>query len=99
MPITEATVQLDEIPQTLLNRYFGREYIYNPFVDRQVHFYSSAIPRKDIAKGEELFDNYLGMVGKSVEGWAEDVAGLKRQCAGGIGIVKEWDLEHESISL
>lgn len=66
----------------MLLEYFGKENVYNPARDRQVHFYSSAIPLRDIAKGEELFDNYLGMPGVSAAGWREGVTGLKQQCSG-----------------
>jgi hypothetical protein len=62
--VTEANADPWSIPAELASRYVGEEAAYNPAKERQVHFYSSAIPLRYIEKGEELFDNYLGMSGK-----------------------------------
>jgi hypothetical protein len=64
--VTEISVDQWHVSEELINRYIGVEAIYNPAADRQVHYYSSAIPLRDIKRGEELFDNYLGMTGKLV---------------------------------
>jgi hypothetical protein len=92
LTITENTADHEVIPEELLRQYSGKENIYNPARDRQVHFYSSAIPLRDISQGEELFDNYLGMAGLTKTGWAEDVKGLQKQCKGeGVGFITEYD--------
>ena len=57
---TEATADPSEFPEEFAEKYKGKSVIYNPFLDRQTHFFSSATPIRDIAAGEELFDNYLG---------------------------------------
>jgi hypothetical protein len=79
------------MPEELILQYSGKENIYNPAAERQVHFYSSATPRRDISQGEELFDNYLGMTGLLALGWEEDVNGLKAQCSGKVGTIKEYE--------
>jgi hypothetical protein len=89
--ITEATADPETIPEEVLRQYIGKENIYNPAAERQVHFYSSATPRRDISQGEELFDNYLGMTGFLRSGWEEDVKGLKSQCSGGVGTITEYE--------
>jgi len=92
LTITENSADPEEFSEELLHQYLGKENIYNPARDRQVHFYSSAIPLRDISQGEELFDNYLGMAGLSKNGWSEDVKGLKAQCKGeGVGFITEYD--------
>jgi hypothetical protein len=79
------------LPEEILRQYSGKENIYNPAAERQTHFYSCATPLRDIAAGEELSDNYLGMTGRTSQGWAEDVIGLKKQCRGGFGSIKEYE--------
>lgn len=91
MQVTEAAASVDVIPEELMEPIHGKRYIYNPANARKTHFYSSAIPRRDIAAGEELFDNYLGMTGTTLNNWAEDVKGLKMQCSGGLGTVSEYE--------
>lgn len=91
LQVTEAEASVDVIPEELIQQIRGKRYVYNPANARKTHFYSSAIPRRDIAEGEELFDNYLGMTGTALNNWAEDVKGLKGQCSGGLGTV----LQHE----
>lgn len=91
LEITEAAANPEELSAEVLERYMGTGAIYNPFLDRQTHFFSSATPLRDIASGEELFDNYLGMIGLSEDGWKEDVEGLKQQCDGGMGPVNGYE--------
>jgi hypothetical protein len=77
--------------------YHGNHTVYNPAAERQVHFYSSAFPLRDIKKGEELFDNYVAMSGRSSIYWKESVTDLKAQCLGeGIGLVREYDAWKET---
>ena len=61
---TESSANPWSLPVEILDKYFGKTAVYNPAKERQVSFYSSAIPLRDIQGGEELFDNYLGMTGK-----------------------------------
>ena len=90
LTVTEANADPNKIPDEVSYRKVGPG-LYNPFAMRQVHFFSSAIPRRDIAKGEELFDNYLGMSGQGIDGWTEDVLSLRAQCRGdGVGVVMEY---------
>ena len=72
----------ERIPDEVIYSSRGKQDAYNPFTERQPHFYSTAVPRRTVSKGEELFDNYLGMTGLILQGWAEDVKGLKDQCSG-----------------
>ena len=64
MTVTEATADPMSIAKEVTDSYTGKQFIYNPAKERQVRFYSSASPRRDIKTGEELLDNYLGMNGK-----------------------------------
>jgi hypothetical protein len=91
LQVTEATASVDVVPEELTIKIRGKRYIYNPANARKVHFYSCAVPRRDIAGGEELFDNYLGMAGTALYGWAADVEGLKEQCSGGLGAVSKYE--------
>jgi hypothetical protein len=80
------------IAEEIVNRYSGHDEIYNPAAERQIHYYSSATPIKDIKQSEELFDNYLAMGGRSSTYWKESVTELKAQCAGvDVGVVTEYD--------
>eukprot|EP00531_Pseudo-nitzschia_arenysensis_P006766 CAMPEP_0116154554 /NCGR_PEP_ID=MMETSP0329-20121206/21842_1 /TAXON_ID=697910 /ORGANISM="Pseudo-nitzschia arenysensis, Strain B593" /LENGTH=843 /DNA_ID=CAMNT_0003651541 /DNA_START=63 /DNA_END=2591 /DNA_ORIENTATION=- len=69
MNVTEASADPMSIAKEVTDSYAGGQFIYNPAKERQVRFYSSASPRRDIKKGEELFDNYLGMNGAEDEYW------------------------------
>lgn len=91
MQVTEAAASVDAVPEELTLEIRGKAYIFNPAYARKIHFFSSAIPRRDIAKGEELFDNYLAMTGTALYGWGEDVKGLKEQCSGGLGTVSQYE--------
>jgi hypothetical protein len=64
LTITEFSADQNVFPDELKARDLGLDAVYNPAKERQVHFYSSAIPLRDIRVGEELFDNYLGMTGE-----------------------------------
>lgn len=57
LTVNEANGDPDNVAKEVYDTYFGEDLIYNPAAERQVHFYSSAIPLRDIKKGEELFDN------------------------------------------
>ena len=80
MNVTEATADPKSIPKEVTDSYAGKQYIYNPAKERQVHFYSSASPRRDIKIGEELLDNYLGMNGAEDAYWEYSVKTLKGHC-------------------
>lgn len=80
MNITEATADPLLISKEITDSYMGEQYIYNPAKERQVRFYSSAVPRRDIKVGEELLNNYLGMTGAKESDWEEDVRALKGMC-------------------
>ena len=62
--VTEASADPMSVPDEVTDPHLGKQFIYNPAKERQVRFYSSATPRRDIELGEELFDNYLGMTGE-----------------------------------
>ena len=64
MNVTEASADPMSIPKEVTEPYTGLHVRYNPAKERQVHFYSSASPRRDIKTGEELLDNYLGKIGE-----------------------------------
>ena len=91
MQVTEAAASEDVVPEELIQKFRGKRYTYNPAYARKTHFYSSTIPRRDIAEGEELFDNYLAMSGTGLDGWAEDAKGLKEQCSGGFGDISKYE--------
>ena len=78
--VTEATADPKFVPNEITEPYAGKQYIYNPAKERQVHFYSSTSPRRDIKTGEELFDNYLGMKGPENSYWEYSVQTLKDHC-------------------
>lgn len=80
MNVTEASADPMSIPKEVTDTYAGKQFIYNPAKERQVRFYSSASPRRDIIRGEELLSNYLGMIGPEVSDWEEDIRALKYQC-------------------
>lgn len=82
LSVTEANAHTDSIPEEITDKLRGARYIYNPANERNVHFYSSAVPRRDIKTGEELFDNYLGMFGIFLNEWDAGVKGLRKQCSG-----------------
>lgn len=75
--------------------YFGLDRIYNPAAERQVHFYSTAIPLRDISKGEELLDTYIPMAGVSQKFWRESVTTLKSICTGAAGRTATYDRHAE----
>jgi hypothetical protein len=76
----------------ILEQYYGRHRVYNPVAERQNHFYSSAFPLRDIKAGEELFDNYVAMSGRSLVFWNESITELKAQCNGeDVGLVREYE--------
>ena len=64
MNVTEASADPMLIPKEVTDFYTGKQVVYNPAKERQVHFYASASPRRDIKTGEELLDNFLGMIGE-----------------------------------
>uniref|UniRef100_A0A7S4EJQ9 PABS domain-containing protein n=1 Tax=Pseudo-nitzschia australis TaxID=44445 RepID=A0A7S4EJQ9_9STRA len=64
MTVTETSADPLSIPEEVSSSYKGMQFIYNPAKERQVRFYSSSTPHRDIKAGEELLDNYLGMTGE-----------------------------------
>ena len=90
--MTEVYAPTDFIPEEIMNKVRGARYIYNPAKDRNAHFYSSAVPRRDIEAGEELFDNHLGMFGIFWDEWGVEVESLRKQCNAELGDVQR----HES---
>jgi hypothetical protein len=93
LTVSEATADPNNLAPEIWDTYLGSQAIYNPAKERQIHFYSSATPLRDIKKGEELFDNYLPMGGRTSLYWDEVVTGLKAQCEGSaVGVVKEYDV-------
>merc|ERR1712086_384414 len=99
LTLTQTTADPDEVSKEILDIYESIESVYNPVVDRQVQFrsYTSAVPLRAILKGEELFDNYLGMCGKSAEYWEYCVGDLRRQCKGEeVGIISEYETYYMS---
>lgn len=94
LTMTQATADPNEVSQDIREKYEGIESVYNPVVDRQVQFqfYKSAVPLRAIKKGEELFDNYLTMCGKSAEYWKLAVDELRNQCEGKqVGCITEYE--------
>jgi hypothetical protein len=90
--VTQETADPKEASREIIEEYVRLENVYNPVADRQVAFYGGAFPLRDIKQGEELFDNYLAMCGKSTEYWEFCVDDLKKQCEGrGIGFVTEYE--------
>ncbi len=63
MKFTDSQVDPSSFPDDLIELDMGQYTIYNPFYDRQVHHYSSAVPLRDIKEGEELLDNDVGKIG------------------------------------
>jgi hypothetical protein len=89
LTVSEATADPTVVADEILEKYTGSDTIYNPALDRQVHYYSSAVSLRDISADEELFDNYVAMSGKSLTYWKESISDLRAQCEGeGIGRVK-----------
>jgi hypothetical protein len=80
MDLTEASADPMLIAKEVIESYAGKQFVYNPAKERQVHFYSSASPRGDIKAGEELLDNFLGMIGAQDSDWEEDVLEIKGYC-------------------
>ena len=64
MNVTEASADPLSIAKEVTETYAGYQVRYNPAKERQVRFYSSASPRRDIKTGEELLDNFLGKIGE-----------------------------------
>lgn len=58
----------------------GKETVHSPILARQVHFYDRGFPRRNIAPGEEFFENVLGRYGNAPEGWRDRVASLQNLC-------------------
>eukprot|EP00538_Stauroneis_constricta_P000422 CAMPEP_0119568268 /NCGR_PEP_ID=MMETSP1352-20130426/38409_1 /TAXON_ID=265584 /ORGANISM="Stauroneis constricta, Strain CCMP1120" /LENGTH=947 /DNA_ID=CAMNT_0007617637 /DNA_START=95 /DNA_END=2938 /DNA_ORIENTATION=+ len=86
-----AELSFDDIPAEIMKTK-SKAYVYNPSIDRQPHFYSSGFPLRDIAAGEELFDNYLGMTGLTSKNWKAEFETLQKQCRGdGVGYVKYYE--------
>jgi hypothetical protein len=52
LTVTEVSADPYTISPEVLYQYFGRENVYNPFAERQTHFYSSATPLRLIKQGE-----------------------------------------------
>ena len=82
MSVTEETASKDALAAELV---VGRDDIYNPAKERQTHFYSRAIPLRDIPQGEELLENFLGRSGDYLGGWRARVTRLEEDCSGGGG--------------
>jgi hypothetical protein len=98
LTVSEASADPETVSEEILDLYRGIDVIFNPAKERQVHYYSSAIPLRDIKKGEELFDNYVGMSGRTAPYWKETILGLTEQCEGtGVGVVREYDVMHSEI--
>ena len=93
LEVTEETADPDQIPDEILNEYFGEEIVYNPAAERQPHFYPMAQPLRNVAKDEEIFMSYLALGGHEVEGWGEDVYHLREICTGVPGHVVERERE------
>ena len=90
--MTQETADPKEVLREIIEEYERLENVYNPVADRQVSFYGGAIPLREIKQGEELFDNYLAMSGKSTEYWEYGVDDLKKQCEGrGTGFITEYE--------
>jgi hypothetical protein len=82
--VSEATADPEVVASEIYESYFGRDRVYNPAKERQVHFYSTATPLRDIKKGEEVLDSYIPMAGVSNDFWRESVTTLKNLCQGGV---------------
>ncbi|KAG7360295.1 spermine/spermidine synthase domain containing protein [Nitzschia inconspicua] len=96
LTVSESNADPKVMHTEIVEYYYGRHSVYNPAADRQVHFYSSAFPLRNIRAGEELFDNYIAMSGRSLVYWNESVTELKAQCNGvDVGIVREYDTREE----
>lgn len=92
LTISEGTADPETVAQEILEKYSGEHTTYNPAADRQIHYYSSATPIRDISANEELFDNYIAMSGKLPDNWRENIADLKAQCQGeGVGVIRAYD--------
>ena len=92
LSVTEADAPTDSIPEEIMDKVRGARYIYNPANERKVHFFSSAVPRRDIETGEELFDNYLGMFGLALNEWGMEIKELRKQCSGALGDIRRYEL-------
>mmetsp|Transcript_22076 Transcript_22076/g.61400 ORF Transcript_22076/g.61400 Transcript_22076/m.61400 type:complete len:871 (+) Transcript_22076:139-2751(+) len=78
--ITEESADPLSVPEEVLSSITGKQVVYNPAKERQVRFYSTSTPRRDIKAGEELLNNYLGMTGAEATDWEEDVLTLRGHC-------------------
>jgi hypothetical protein len=74
----------------------GKEYVYNPNVVRESPNFQHQTTRKPIMKGEELLDNYLDFY-LDLYDFANDINGLKLECAGGVTdeSVTKYEYEHQ----
>ena len=90
--LSEKIADPDSVPDDIFETVRGKGSVYNPLFERQVHFYSTAIPHRSIRKGEELLDNYLGRTGIQLGQWRKGVNSLREQCqGGGIGFVTRYE--------
>jgi len=89
--LTEANVDLDQVPEDILN---AADAVYSPLYERHLRqklTVGDSVLR-GIRRGEEILCNYLYFVGDS-EDWAEDVTSLRRQCSGEeVGSIQEYEL-------
>ena len=67
MNVTEASADPLSISKEVTESYTGKPYVYNPAKERQVRFYSSASPRRDIKIGEELLNVATRRTGATVD--------------------------------
>ena len=89
--MSQSSADPKKVAREIIERYEERDIVYNPAADRQVQFYASATPLRNIKRGEELFDNYLAMSGKSAANWELNVHQLRNACEGGKGEVTAYE--------
>ena len=87
--VTELTADRS-VPEdiALHQRRYGNEY--NPAAERHPESMIRATPLRDIKAKEELFINYLAVAGVM---WYPFVQQMKSECAGGVGPVKEYEMD------
>ena len=51
-------------PEVMDLRLRGKEHIYNPASERQIHFWTSVLPRERISHEEEFLDRSVGIAGQ-----------------------------------
>jgi hypothetical protein len=81
LEVSEADADPDSVADEVLRQYEDEEFVYNPAVERQSHFYAAGSPLRPVTQGEEILLNYLALEGRYEWAWKSAVIDLQGMCS------------------